>query len=267
MAKSERNKLRADFPSALALHGAQAITVVGVVGFLAAIVLNSVVFDAWGLNFLQLATVADIIRSGIDLAIAGIWTGVYALLGVTFSVAPWRTSVRLLLMLVSGAVLVWLLQFVTEFDEVIFVLLVSVFTFAFGNAVVLFRAFETAGVTLPTNFKEAKDLLKLIHSMPSGLKFATRRRDILAVSAIGALLVAALTVQARIAEYQVYGFNEGVLTSIGCAPGGRGVVLWVGDRALVTRCSLDEVRVTLNPENIEIFRNRQAAWFGGTSSP
>lgn len=45
------------------------MTIFGALGFLSSIVLNGYVFSQWGLSFLQIASLADVIMSGIQLSI------------------------------------------------------------------------------------------------------------------------------------------------------------------------------------------------------
>ena len=48
---------------------AEMITVVGFLGFLGSILLNSYVFQKWNLNFLQVASLSDVVMSGLQLSI------------------------------------------------------------------------------------------------------------------------------------------------------------------------------------------------------
>ena len=51
------------------VHLAQISSLVGFIGFIAAIALDSAIFRMWGLTFLQIATTSDVILSGLQLAV------------------------------------------------------------------------------------------------------------------------------------------------------------------------------------------------------
>ena len=55
-------------------YAVELVSVAGVIAFLIAVAVNSAVFAEWNLNFLQLATISDVVMSGLDIFFAVLGT-------------------------------------------------------------------------------------------------------------------------------------------------------------------------------------------------
>ena len=64
-------------------YAVELVSVAGVIAFLIAVAVNSAVFAEWNLNFLQLATISDVVMSGLDIFFAVLGTLVVMALSVT----------------------------------------------------------------------------------------------------------------------------------------------------------------------------------------
>jgi hypothetical protein len=214
----------------------EALSLLAALAFLAAVALNQFLFNQWGLSFLQVASPADVVMTGVGallylsplvfIAAAG------ALLGlVTRRVRPLWWGLLLLECLVIVAL----------------------------AAAVAFRT----SVTTPSG--SGVTVLLILALVPlAHLLTHSRRREMLArrgaTAAVGSLLVASVLAVAagQVQDYSLDGVGPQRIHLLQPAlPGCHGLVLWQGERATVVQCSYgraarENLRVLYNAQDLVI---------------
>ncbi|MDF2383417.1 hypothetical protein JMG10_18195 [Nostoc ellipsosporum NOK] len=206
-------------------------SVVTAASFALSILANQAVFDRWGLNFLQLATFADVAMSGLSLLFFTIPLAILFL-------AAW---------LVGGfeSRLAWLKRIALGIAGLIFAL--GIWGLFRGQAEAgAAAAVSTSGVAIVGLLGQAALRFRRHRTPGAGVTAATT----LALAGFTLFQTIAYTVQ----KYQVGGYSGDVpLYLMPAAPDCIGRALWTGERAAVLDCggkgAPQDIRVVFGQDN------------------
>lgn len=203
-------------------------------GYAGGLALNVLVFRAWGLNFLQLATIADTLTSGLDIFLPALIV-IFAFVGgaAVGGFLSRRVSRR-------GAVLLGGVATLTLVALVIWAIIlrprpgltdlatIATLLFLMGPAYLLVTATEPKADAA----KAAQtDALEVVQSL------------------FVVVLICAGGLYGLIADRSRDGFNGPLAAANVCDCAARGRVMWIGERTIVVRCRPGDVRVVSQAEN------------------
>lgn len=225
----------------------QLVSIAGMLGFVVGVGLNSLVFSAWGLNFLQLATPSDVIMSGFEIALWAFSNVVAGLVGLVIGRALGRTKFYLWVLALTGvlwaAVTGFISFFSDEIDESIFNLFVisNICTFIIGTA---------------TGTAYTSGIVGVYDSIRNG-SFATimlNKKFNLVLFSLSIIIVMCMMVIAILSRLQEFGFHRPpIFIETDKCFSRVGQVYWTGANAVVARCEDDSFVVILGPENLTLY--------------
>ncbi|HVQ06873.1 MAG TPA: hypothetical protein VMS43_00410 [Allosphingosinicella sp.] len=234
--------------SVLALT-AEAASLAGLVGFIAAIALDSFIFNRWGLTFLQIASPTDVILSGLQNSLvlaapcfvfAGGWLLGRDLFGLS-NTARWRRT----LLFLWAAALVSMLWFA---DALIHH---GYFRYLVGAVIFLFAALVGTGDHVEAELPPGVDV-----TTPAALKsIRVLKLDGRFNSVFICLLIASTAMLERINDLSddgMFSARTAYLLSPELRDCHAPYVLWAGERAVVVQCPPDKVRVLYQPGDLQI---------------
>ncbi|MFA7439972.1 MAG: hypothetical protein WCZ66_03285 [Sphingomonadaceae bacterium] len=231
------------FESPYFVVAVQALSAAGAVAFLVSILVNAWVFYRWGLNFLQLASPADVINSGLQLFLVAsvpLLAGAVGILVQKFvlpqSVQPmffkWlRRVYGFLLTVLLGVYFLFDVQ--RWIDETITRWLIFYSVLFFVGGTVVGRVFLSPGVQDSATISERE----------------SRKWSWLAPVLLGCFVIGVpvnQSVSAVIAQGYVGDFTFDV-PGAHCTPAR---VMWLGDRAIVGRCENGNFVVLNAPDRV-----------------
>jgi hypothetical protein len=262
----------------------QVVSVAGVISFLVAVALSSEVFTHWNLNFLQLATTGDIIASGLDvfgrmlIPILAMVIAGYAAWSFEFRWQRWEIALGIgalaLLFLLALYLEAENYRVTTEFYQLSAAgdPRAELINITGGRTGSLYYA-----AVLSTQVLAVFIGARLLYTMFSAMTKNPRRRAIIWITAAG-MIAGLLYLPWTVFKAQTYnlsttGFHNGALQAFDCrgeassswpAEGEPGevafeqeyaTVLWLGDRALVVRCSDQQPQVVLMNDTRGVLRS------------
>lgn len=215
-------------------HLAQALSFAGLIAFVSAIALNSLLFRMWGLSFLQLASISDVILSGLQLAFLLLVPIGFGLLGwwaVGHARRRWpgdRAKLSWLVLLASAVIGLPLLNQTgwVSGDTTLFVAVLSFVTIG------LARAASDGMIPTPESARGRRILIWL------WIVLALFQGVLLAVGQFS-LVVREGMVGAKLAAPIV----------AGCA---APTVMWIGERTVVIRCPSRQIHVLYQTEDMQL---------------
>lgn len=216
-----------------ARRAAEVSSVVGFAAFIAALTINTLLFATWGLNFLQLASVGDVMFSAISILFYIMPGAIFVFAGWIFLYLPFRPSRQFLIYILTCillAVVTGARYYFRNYLDTAPPLLLDLMGFFF------------CGILIRSLFDGAGPLGQL----PSAFK-----------SIAVVLLVAVFAVLILLGwRASVIGLNAGVeMISDECSDPAS--VLWTGSRSVVARCNGKSLIVVVGPENV-ILKTRSA---------
>lgn len=238
-ASATAGSLAAPFPkiSRYLSFVAQTTSLAAIVGFLAAIIVNSIIFYSWGLVFLQVASAWDVILSGLQMVVFTLLPVIGAPVGWVVGVWLSRRSKRR----------VWqnlLLAYATVFY------VISVITPIIIGSPTWARLFVASiGVMLVMAvFEERRHFRRLSAFGPTE---AVRFR-IVSVAMLGfTVFVGSLTnVIAQVTAEGMIGYESVALTLPALPECEAPRAVWIGERAVVAKCRNGRTAVVIGSENV-----------------
>jgi len=202
-------------------------SVAGLVGFVGALLTNQFIFQLWGLNFLQLATIGDVILTPISILLWMLPFLFFYGVGVGLAVLPFKPHRR--------SIINAIFAFVAVIFAIIHIKRMTSRGFDVGQ--------YTTG-NLPYTFS----LILVVGFIATSflLERTTIKRNILYVGHITFIFMTFLMANLVFVENGFIGHSS--MRAETCDAGVIDV-LWVGERAVVGRCASDgDFRVVLNPE-------------------
>ena len=214
----------------------EALSLLAAIAFLAAVALNQFLFNQWGLSFLQVASPADVVMTGV---------------GSLLYLSP------LVFIAAAGA----LLGFASRRVRLLWwgLLLLECILIAGLAGVAAFNGSLTSPSGSGVTVLLILGLFPLAHLLTHW-----RRREMLArrgaTAAIGSLVVASVlaVVVGQVQDYSLDGVGPQRIHLLQPAiPGCHGLVLWQGERATVVQCSYgaaarENLRVLYNAQDLVI---------------
>jgi len=224
---------------------AQVTSLAGIAGFVAAIILNSIIFRNWGLTFLQIASPSDVILSGLQLAIGFLipcmglaigWAVGMRLFAVSHS-RIWRALLPLFWIALGVLVFALARRYADYLDRTGWISIGAMwFALAIG-------AFE--GRTAEMDGSEAQT-----NVWKSALIENRRLNSILCFA--GFWVVAVFNQVERISGEGMFGGGRAKLIWPVLQQCNQPRAMWAGERAVVVRCVSGDILVLYRPENVEI---------------
>lgn len=190
-------------------------SVVTAASFAVSIFANQAVFDRWGLNFLQLATVTDVVMSGLSLLFF---------------------TIPLAMALLAAWVIGGLRGRLRWFGRVALVIAALVFALGLWGL-----AHGEADQGAAAAVSSSGFVLVGLLSQPA-LRFRKERRLRAGIAVIAAAVVAVVTLAQTVAytvkRYEVRGYSAAAQLYLqSTIPYCKGRALWIGERAVVLDCS------------------------------
>lgn len=217
MTEEPRPRLERPSSERLGKRLAEYFSIVTAASFALSILANQAVFDRWGLNFLQLATFADVVMSGLSLLFFTIPLAIALL-------AAWWV----------GGLTGWF-RWASRLG-----LGIALFVFVLGiTGLMRGQADEGAAAAVSAGGVVLVGLLG-----KSALRFRRRRTAVTGLASAVTVLIAAFTLFQTIAytvqKYQVSGYGGATQLYLKpAAPDCAGRALWTGERAVVLDCGAE----------------------------
>lgn len=214
---------------------AQWLSALAGLSFAAAAIFNGWIFDGWGLNFLQIASAADVLNSGIDLFFRllapalGCTSGWFAARGLIFLTQEnefWSSAIK------KTAFLPGIISMLAA-AYVVCGGVFSPLTFIYAFSAGYYYSYDVAIGSTPRLFIFVFVIPLFIAIVSLGFK--------------------------NVSEVSRYGFEpRRILVEAGysCA----GDVLWIGDRSIVVHCKTGEVDVIYGGENVRMSMRQIEEW-------
>jgi hypothetical protein len=229
----------ASFSSVLTML-AQGLSLAGVLSFALAVMINTFIFEAWGLSFLQLATPGDVVASG--LAILAMFSSLFFPLGAgallwSLPFRPRRRAAlpRIFSSILYGSLAVGVVSAVTvHYDSLVHVIefkyielilwvsLISTILMLISGGAVIVHVFINAG-SVPVYHWVALIMLS------------------------GFLIFGSVNVISLVRNWGMPGNLKTIVPACGRFPGS---ILWTGERAVVVRCRSQKIIVLYGSENL-----------------
>lgn len=206
---------------------AQWLSGLAAISFVAAAIFNGWIFDGWGLNFLQIASAADVLNSGIDLF--------FRLLAPLLGFVSGWVVVRGLIFLFNDRIIVSkiinYLRFVLLFSVPLMLIyvvaggifspLIFIFAFSYGY----YFSYEAAVGRMSHSIPAIMVIILFIMTSSLGIKSVIR--------------------------VSKYGFQPRKIVLDDKAYC-RGDVLWMGERSIVVNCNNRRIMVIYGSENLKL---------------